>query len=79
MLITTELVRDILCNEVIELDKCAKATSCSISKDMRDHLCNLVNILMDDKSFVHVPVDAWIPDLTDIAKSVVDSKEHPCQ
>lgn len=75
MLVTSETVRDVLCNEVIELDKCIQATSCDITKDMRDHLCNLVNILMSPKSFGHVPIVAWTYDMDEIASCTIITRK----
>lgn len=67
MLVTSETIRDVLCNEVIQLDKCIKATSCDITKDMRDHLCNIVNILISPQSFGYVPCEVATCDMDKLA------------
>lgn len=77
MLLLTDTTRDVLCNEVIELDKCLQATSTAINKDMRDHICNIVNLLLDEHSFCHVPVNVnstEIETITEIAKYIVSQR-----
>lgn len=54
MLMTTELVRDVLCCEVIKLDKLIKSLSCPQQKDMSMCISNMTSILMSPNDFVHV-------------------------
>lgn len=55
MLLVKEIVRDVLANEVIQLNKCIDAlppsTTCN---DMRNHVKNMVDILMSDVDFKKV-------------------------
>lgn len=74
MLITTELTRDVLCNEVIQISNAAKA---NVMPDIMQHLKIMADILMSPNDFVHVDIPAWSVDLTDIASAVVKSKNHP--
>lgn len=73
MLITTELCRDILCNELIQASNAAKA---NVMSDVMLHLQNMRDILMSQCDMVHVEVDTWQDDLTDIAKEIVERKGH---
>lgn len=70
MLITNELTRDVLCNELIQLDKCIKSYLDPLPSEASEHIYNMVSILMSPKDMVQVPVDVWIPDLTEIAEAI---------
>lgn len=70
MLITNELTRDVLCNELIELDKCIKSYLDPVPSEASQHIYNMVSILMSSEDMVHVDIDAWIPDLTKIAEAI---------
>ena len=54
MLVTTETVRDVLCCEVIELDKIIKSLSCTQARDMSRHISNMVSILMSPTDFKYI-------------------------
>lgn len=74
MLITTELVRDVICNECIQASNAAKA---NVMSDVMSHLQNMADILMSPDDFVHVDIPAWTTDLHNIASALVASKNHP--
>lgn len=70
MLVTSELVRDVLCKELISVNKCIEAQPMSISADMRHHLQNMANILMSDRDFVQVPPTTQNYKLREIAEKI---------
>lgn len=74
MLITNELTRDVLCNELIELDKCIKSHLDPVPSEASQHIYNMVSILMSPEDMVQVNVDAWIPELTEIAEAIVSQR-----
>lgn len=63
MLITTELVRDVLCIEIMSVKK---------SDDIHDvetqqHIQNIIDILMSNNDWHHVDIDMWNQDMDDMA------------
>lgn len=74
MLITNELTRDVLCNELLQIDKYIKSASSDDMHELSQHIYNMVSILMSDDDFVYVDVDISIPDLKCLAQSVVEKK-----
>lgn len=74
MLITNELTRDVLCNELIELDKSIKSNLDQVPSEVSQHIYNMVSILMSSEDMVQVDVDTWIPELTEIAEAIVSQK-----
>ena len=53
MLVVDELVRDVLCNELIELNK---SLACNLMSHAREHVTNISNILMSPYDFIHVDI-----------------------
>lgn len=75
MLVTSELVRDVLCKELISVNKCIEAQPMSVSADMRHHLQNIANILMSDKDFIQVPPDTQHYKLRELAMQIGKDSE----
>lgn len=71
MLVVRELVRDVLCNELIELDKDIKSLPCDISSDMMQHIVNMKDILTG-KDFVYMD----IAEMQRILDSIVRTSEY---
>ena len=55
MLVVSEFVRDVLANEVIEVNKCLDALPPSTTcQDMRAHIINICEIIMSRHDFMQV-------------------------
>lgn len=76
MLITNELTRDVLCNELIELDKCIKSYLDPVLSKVSQHIYNMVSILMSDEDMKHVDADIWIPEFEQLARSIVEERNR---
>ncbi len=75
MLITTDLTRDIICHEIIELDNCLKASVSAISADAQQHMQNLIDIFMCDGTFQHIPDNTSRSHIVNYVMKIEDSKE----
>lgn len=76
MLVTTDLVRDVYANELIELAKCVDRITKShadvpsdIMHDMKQHIANMSNMVIQD--FKHIPVDMRIWEIEQMAETIV--------
>lgn len=56
MLMCEDMTRDVLCNELIDLTKCIKASECALSQDMMSHVRNMTAIFMSCDDFHYVPM-----------------------
>ena len=76
MLITNELTRDVLCNELIELDKCIKSYLDQVPSEISQHIYNMVSILMSPEDIKQVDVDIWIPEFAQLAEKIVAERDR---
>lgn len=76
MLITNELTRDVLCNELIELDKCIKFYLDPAPSKTSQHISNMVSILMSPEDMKQVDVDIWIPEFEQLANAIVAERNR---
>lgn len=67
MLVCDELVRDVLCREVIAASNAAKA---GCMPDVMSHLGNMADILMSDKDFEQVEPCPYMEDKVNKASQV---------
>lgn len=74
MLITTELVRDVLCNEILQINNLMNSPQSGTYMQMAVRIQNMLNMLMSEQDFVYVPVDAWTTELTTIADEIARKK-----
>ncbi len=76
MLLCTELVRDVLCNELLQVNAALRhVPDCEPRKQALFHVQNMSDILVGC-DFTHVDVDAWTTDMSDIANAVVEANGH---
>lgn len=54
MLNVDELVRDVLCAELIQIDALVKSLSCTQQQELLLHISNMKSILMSEVDFVQV-------------------------
>lgn len=73
MLIVSDFVRDVMCNEIIETSNAIKA---GVMSDAMSHIKNMSDIIMSGKDFIHVDIDAWHSDIEDIAREIVERKRN---
>lgn len=73
MLITTELVRDVLCNELIQISNACKA---GIMSDVIKHVDNIADILVSSSDFAYIDVPAWTSDMTRIAQAITEARKE---
>ena len=57
-----DMTRDVLCNELIDLTKCIKASECALSQDMMSHVRNMTAIFMSCDDFHYVPMTVQFTD-----------------
>lgn len=63
MLITTELVRDVLCIEIMSVKKSDNIHDV----ETQQHIQNIIDILMSNNDWHHVDIDMWNQDMDDMA------------